>query len=93
MELPWALKSRSTSHNQNRRELFPASNSWGRSRYETHRIDTSGARSAWTVKSALVIMNDPTLWNSAPIEPKTPPNPPKNDKEFLPDFPYLAEPW
>ena len=21
------------------------------------------------------------------------PNPLKNDKEFLPDFPYLAEPW
>jgi hypothetical protein len=38
-------------------------------------------------------LNDPTLWNSAPIEPKTPPNPLKNDKAFLPDFPYLAEPW
>ena len=39
------------------------------------------------------LLNDPTLWNSAPIEPKTPPNPLKNDKAFLPDFPYLAEPW
>ncbi len=39
------------------------------------------------------LLNDPALWNSAPIEPKTPPNPLKNDKEFLPDFPYLAEPW
>lgn len=39
------------------------------------------------------ILNDPALWNSAPIEPKTPPNPLKNDKEFLRDFPYLAEPW
>jgi Domain of unknown function (DUF4331) len=39
------------------------------------------------------LLNDPALWSSAPIEPKTPPNPLKNDKEFLPDFPYLAEPW
>jgi hypothetical protein len=33
------------------------------------------------------------LWDSAPILPKTPPNPLKNDKEFLKEFPYLAEPW
>jgi len=39
------------------------------------------------------LLNDGALWNSAPIEPKTPPNPLKNDKEFLSDFPYLAEPW
>src|SRR6266446_9713339 len=39
------------------------------------------------------LLNDPALWNSAPIEPKTPPNPLKNDKEFLADFPYLADPW
>lgn len=39
------------------------------------------------------LLNDPALWNSAPIEPKTPPNPLKNDKPFLTDFPYLAEPW
>jgi hypothetical protein len=39
------------------------------------------------------LLNDPALWNSAPIEPKTPPNPLRNDKEFLRDFPYLAEPW
>ena len=39
------------------------------------------------------LLNDPGLWNSAPIEPKTPPNPLKNDKEFLADFPYLADPW
>src|SRR5437763_1420492 len=39
------------------------------------------------------LLNDPALWNSAPIAPQTPPNPLKNDKEFLPDFPYLAEPW
>jgi len=39
------------------------------------------------------LLNDQSLWDSAPIEPKTPPNPRKNDKEFLTDFPYLAEPW
>jgi len=39
------------------------------------------------------LLNDPALWNAAPIEPKTPPNPLKNDKEFLTDFPYLAAPW
>jgi len=38
-------------------------------------------------------LNDPALWESAPIVPKTPPNPIANDKEFLPEFPYLAEPW
>lgn len=39
------------------------------------------------------LLNDPALWQSAPIEPKTPPNPMKNDKAFLKSFPYLAEPW
>jgi hypothetical protein len=39
------------------------------------------------------LLNDPALWNNAPIEPKTPPNPLKNDKEFLAEFPYLADPW
>jgi hypothetical protein len=39
------------------------------------------------------LLNDPALWQAAPIEPKTPPNPLKNDKEFLPDFPYLSDPW
>jgi hypothetical protein len=38
-------------------------------------------------------LNDPGLWQKLPIEPKTVPNPMKNDKEFLKDFPYLAEPW
>ena len=33
------------------------------------------------------------MWDAAPIEPKTPPNPLKNDKAFLDQFPYLAEPW
>ena len=41
----------------------------------------------------LELLNDPALWSSLPIEPKTVPNPMKNDKEFLPEFPYLAEPW
>lgn len=35
---------------------------------------------------------DQALWNAAPIEPKTPPNPLKNDKPFLTTFPYLADP-
>ena len=39
------------------------------------------------------LLGDQTLWDSAPIFPKTPPNPLKNDKEFLSAFPYLAEPW
>jgi hypothetical protein len=33
------------------------------------------------------------LWDLAPIEPKIPPNPLTNDREFLDHFPYLAEPW
>ena len=39
------------------------------------------------------LLNDQSLWDAAPIVPKTPPNPLKNDKEFLKEFPYLAEPW
>jgi hypothetical protein len=39
------------------------------------------------------IMNDQAVWDALPIEPKTPPNPLKNDREFLKQFPYLAEPW
>jgi len=38
-------------------------------------------------------LGDQALWDSAPIEPKTPPNPLKNDKPFLDHFPYLADPW
>ena len=41
----------------------------------------------------LETLNDQSLWDRAPIEPKTPPNPLKNDKPFLDHFPYLAEPW
>jgi hypothetical protein len=39
------------------------------------------------------ILNTQALWDAAPIEPKTPPNPLKNDKAFLTEFPYLATPW
>lgn len=38
-------------------------------------------------------LGDQALWDSAPIVPKTPPNPLKNDKPFLKQFPYLAAPW
>jgi hypothetical protein len=38
-------------------------------------------------------LNDQALWDAAPITPKTPPNPLANDRPFLPQFPYLAEPW
>lgn len=44
-------------------------------------------------KYHIELLNDQSLLDSAPIEPKTPPNPLKNDKEFLKEFPYLAEPW
>jgi hypothetical protein len=42
--------------------------------------------------------NIETLQNQAaldtlPLEPRTPPNPLKNDKDFLTGFPYLADPW
>jgi hypothetical protein len=38
-------------------------------------------------------LGDQSLWDHAPVMPKTPPNPLKNDKDFLAQFPYLAEPW
>lgn len=38
-------------------------------------------------------LQNQALWDSAPIDPKTPPNPLANDKPFLDEFPYLAEPW
>ena len=38
-------------------------------------------------------LSSQALWDGAKIEPKTPPNPLKNDKPFLDHFPYLAEPW
>jgi hypothetical protein len=41
----------------------------------------------------LETLGDQSLWDRTPIEPKTPPNPLKNDKSFLKEFPYLAEPW
>ena len=39
------------------------------------------------------LLGEQSLWDGAKIEPKTPPNPLKNDKEFLKVFPYLADPW
>jgi hypothetical protein len=44
-------------------------------------------------KYTIETLSDQALWDSAPIEPKTPPNPLKNDKSFLTEFPYLADPW
>jgi hypothetical protein len=41
----------------------------------------------------LETFNRQALWDQAPVEPKTPPNPLANDKPFLDVFPYLAEPW
>jgi hypothetical protein len=44
-------------------------------------------------KYTIETLSDQAVWDSAPIEPKTPPNPLKNDKPFLTEFPYLADPW
>jgi hypothetical protein len=44
-------------------------------------------------KYHIEILGDQALWDQAAIVPKTPPNPLKNDKEFLKHFPYLADPW
>ena len=38
-------------------------------------------------------LQNQSVLNALPMEPKVPPNPLKNDKDFLPRFPYLAEPW
>jgi hypothetical protein len=38
-------------------------------------------------------LNDPHLWDGAPVAPKNPFNPFQNDKPFLDEFPYLAAPW
>ncbi|MCW2701368.1 MAG: hypothetical protein JWQ45_2903 [Blastococcus sp.] len=38
-------------------------------------------------------LNQQAVWDSAPIAPRTPPNPVANDKPFLAAFPYLADPW
>ena len=43
-------------------------------------------------KYHIELLNDQSLWDAAPIVPKTPPNPLKNDKDFSDKFPYLAEP-
>jgi hypothetical protein len=52
-----------------------------------HTADINGA------KYDVELLNRQSLWDAAPIVPKTPPNPLKNDKEFLNEFPYLAEHW
>jgi len=44
-------------------------------------------------KYHIELLSDQSLWDRVPIEPKTPPNPLKNDKPFLSQFPYLADPW
>jgi len=44
-------------------------------------------------KYHIELLNDQSLWDNAPIVPKTPPNPLKNDAAFSPNFPYLAAPW
>ena len=44
-------------------------------------------------KYHIELLADQDLLNAAPLVPKHPPNPLKNDKEFLDHFPYLAEPW
>ena len=44
-------------------------------------------------KYDIELLGQQALWDGVKIEPKTPPNPLKNDKEFLKVFPYLAEPW
>ena len=41
----------------------------------------------------LASLGSQALWNTVKIEPKTPPNPLRNDKPFLARFPYLADPW
>ena len=44
-------------------------------------------------KYNIEILGDQSVWDQLAIEPKTPPNPLKNDKPFLTEFPYLADPW
>ncbi len=44
-------------------------------------------------KYHIELLQYPALWAVAPVEPAVPPNPLKNDKEFLTEFPYIADPW
>jgi hypothetical protein len=55
----------------------------------------SGAANEEKVVLALTFAAVPEagVWDSTPITPRTPPNPPANDTPFLTTFPYLAEPW
>jgi hypothetical protein len=41
----------------------------------------------------LETLSEQALWDDAPVTPKTSPNPLRNDKDFLEEFPYLAAPW
>jgi len=49
-------------------------------------------RNCGAAKCTLESLDDPALWQTLPVEPKTPPNPLRNDKPYLQGFPYLAEP-
>jgi hypothetical protein len=44
-------------------------------------------------KYHIEILSDQAVLDQLPLEPHTPPNPLKNDREYLKEFPYLAEPW
>ena len=56
-------------------------------------VPRHGAPSSDGTSYHVETLNDQALWDAAPIVPKTPPNPLRNDKDFLTEFPYLAEPW
>lgn len=38
-------------------------------------------------------LSNQAVLDTLPMEPRVPPNPLRNDKPFLTQFPYLAEPW
>ena len=44
------------------------------------------------MKCNVETFSDQFLWDHAPVVPKTSPNPLRNDKPFLAQFPYLADP-
>lgn len=44
-------------------------------------------------KYHIELLGDPALWEGAPVVNPNVPNPLTNDKDFLTEFPYLAEPW
>lgn len=79
------------------------SNAFGPGSRWTYRVESDGAGDSHvdldmtaplgTAGYSVETLNDQSLWDSAPIAPMTPPNPPVNDTPFLTTFPYLAEPW